>query len=79
MADLLYYRLSRRGIEIHGELICARHYAQASAEGGSMAPLEPRELAAGMKQVVTPYTKGDRPCDMCAEEAEIAAGRQVGA
>lgn len=44
-----------------------------------MAPLEPRELAAGMKQVVTPYTKGDRPCDMCAEEAEIAAGRQVGA
>jgi hypothetical protein len=68
MDELLFYRIMRRGTEFHSEIICRAHY-DAAVTQGSMAPLSDRETAAGMKQIVTPYTTGDRPCETCEQEA----------
>lgn len=70
--DLLYYRLSRRGIEIVSEVICQRHYEEQSQADRGMAPLTEREQRHGIVQTVTPYT-GDRPCATCEEYTERVA------
>lgn len=73
MSDKLYYRLTRRGIETHSEIICAVHYAHASQEGRDMAPLSDREKGAGLRQTVNEYN-GDRPCATCEEQRMHAKG-----
>lgn len=69
MANMLYYRLLRRGIEVTSEVVCPRHYAEMAQPGGCMEPLSVREQRAGREQTVTPY-RGDRPCASCEEEAD---------
>lgn len=70
LMDKLYYRLTRRGIEVTSEIVCRKHYEQFSQPGRDMAPLsEAERMRAGQKQTVTAYD-GDRPCATCAEEAE---------
>jgi len=73
-APFLFYTLKRRDQVIIEEIICQKHYAQASQPGRDMAPLSVGELSAGMKQTVTPYTAGNRPCATCEEEAERQKG-----
>lgn len=65
---LLYYRLTRRGTEVTSEVICQRHYAATPA----MHALSAREMQAGYKQSVEPYTRGDRGCATCEQDAEGA-------
>lgn len=71
-APLLFYTLKRKDQVLVEEVICQRHYREAS-NGGGMDPLSTREIGAGMKQIVTPYS-GERECFTCAEEAERRKG-----
>jgi len=70
MSDTLYlYRLSKRGIETHSEIVCQRHYDEMNFEGGFMGPLTERErLRGGLKQTITPYTGGKHECASCEQE-----------
>ena len=68
--DLLHYRLTRRGIEVHSEIICREHYDAAPA----MSTLTTREVGAGYRQTAEPYTEGDRPCETCEAEQQKARG-----
>jgi len=57
----------RRSQLIHEEIVCQQHRDEMTFEGGYMAPLTPREQAAGLKFTFTPY-EGDRECACCFEE-----------
>lgn len=71
-APLLRYVLQRKSEPATvDEVICQQHY-QAHKDRG-MGPLSDREIGAGYKQTVTPYS-GDRRCECCAEEAERRKG-----
>lgn len=69
--DKLYYRLKYRNNSqtVNEEIICRKHYEQASQPGHEIAPLEGKE-ASRLEQTVTPYT-GDLPCATCEADAEF--------
>ncbi len=67
--ELLLYKLSRRGVLTHSQIICRSHYEEMTQPGNCMEPLSTREQGAGMTQTVTPYTTGDRPCEVCEADA----------
>lgn len=70
--SLLHYVLTKRGIEVTGEIICQRHYDEMSQPGQAMGPLSDREQAQGYRQTVRPYS-GDRPCETCEQDAETVS------
>lgn len=76
--SLLYYRLTRAGIEVTSEVVCQKHYDEFHQPGGVMAPLSENEIKRRYAQTVVPYT-GDRPCATCEEERETRVAADTAA